>query len=124
MGMFTKGDPTPAETNRRLPDEPLDGRYGKTLPLLHRVFIRVLVSEIRKMLDERDVEREARPRSDRPQVEGHWEIETVVDGSGKAKGVRTYWNGVEVDGTSRVTGVDRGGRFTDPTYRGRTEQDG
>lgn len=56
MGMFTKTERTPDDGTRRLPDEPLDGQYGRTLPLLQRVFIRVLVSEMRKMMDERDAE--------------------------------------------------------------------
>ena len=63
MPLFSK---TPkGDDARRLPDEPLGGQWAKSLPLLHRIVIHVLVSEIRQMLDERDAEREAREERSR-----------------------------------------------------------
>lgn len=100
--MFTKTDRTPDDGTRRLPDEPLDGQYGRTLPLLQRVFIRVLVSEVRKMMDERDAEQRSRQAVQVPRVHGH----------------------VGVDPSAQRADMDGNRADRVPTYRDRTEQDG
>lgn len=86
--MFSKTDRTPDDGTRRLPDEPLDGQYGRTLPLLQRVFIRVLVSEMRKMMDERD---DAQRRA--PRVYIHGDV-----GAGMPPAAPTYRDRTEQDG--------------------------
>lgn len=92
MGMFTKTNTTPAEPGstptRRIDDTSLDSQSGRSLPILHRAFIRVLVSEIRAMLDERDVEREKRDHQAREQA-----IERMIGGADAEYRGRTQQDG-------------------------------
>jgi len=77
VSLFSK---TPkGDDARRLPDEPLGGQWAKSLPLVHRIVIHVLVSEIRQMLDERDAEREAKDQWLRQRAADRWAREQFAD---------------------------------------------
>lgn len=103
MSLFNK---TPkGDDSRRLEDTPLDhAQSARNLPLVWRIAIKVLVSELRQMLDERDAERDEQDQWRRRTAADRWAREQFADGGPSAQRA-------EIDGTSPVTGVDPGGRF-------------